>query len=98
MLPLNDYGVLILDCDGVIFNSNSLKIKAMEMALLKQGIGDSQLQNCLYYFKNNFGKSRFHHIEYFVDKFIKLNGIQKQLNAYCTTTPKNANHFILKLK
>lgn len=78
MLPLDDYGVLILDCDGVIFNSNSLKVKAMEMALLNQDVGDNKLQSCLYYFKNNFGKSRFHHIEYFVDKLIKLNGSQKQ--------------------
>ena len=33
MPPLNDYEVYIFDCDGVILDSNQLKIKAMKQAL-----------------------------------------------------------------
>ena len=51
MLQLNKYGVLILDCDGVIFNSNNLKIKAMEIALCKESIGNQQLVDCIDFFK-----------------------------------------------
>ena len=59
------YKNIILDCDGVILDSNQLKIKAMEHALKKHGISESSLVKCITYFKNNFGKSRLLHLRQF---------------------------------
>ena len=66
MHQLSKYDVYIFDCDGVIFNSNQLKIKAMKNSL-EANFSDSHLiKQCLNYFQLNFGKSRFHHIEHFL--------------------------------
>lgn len=65
------YGVVILDCDGVLLDSNDLKILAMEKALQSIGINTESTQACLDYFRKNFGKSRFHHVDRFVSDFIE---------------------------
>ncbi len=72
MRLFNEYDLLIFDCDGVILNSNTLKIKAMRTALIESGIPSTEVDSCTTFFKNNFGKSRFYHIDYFVDTLIKI--------------------------
>lgn len=70
MRQLSEYDVYIFDCDGVIFDTNQLKIKAMEKALAKKFFEKEKIVDCLNYFSNNFGKSRFHHIAYFLDHLL----------------------------
>lgn len=72
MHQVSDYEVYIFDCDGVILDSNQLKIEAMKKALL--GIFKQQydIDNCIEYFKNNFGKSRFHHVDVFLDEYLPV--------------------------
>lgn len=78
MHHINDYDVLIFDCDGVIFDSNQFKLDAMADAVSTQAYGDKNIiAECIKYFKNNFGKSRYHHIRHFVD--IILNVSDKDL-------------------
>lgn len=74
MHRLFEYDLIIFDCDGVIFDSNFGKIKAMQSVLIDAGlsIGDATL--CSKYFSENFGKSRFHHVDYFVKNFKFPNG------------------------
>ncbi len=72
MLPLNDYDVYIFDCDGVILDSNQLKIKAMKQALYKCLGEHEKISECLDYFKNNFGTSRFNHVNVFVSEILAL--------------------------
>jgi len=69
MLLLNKYDLCIFDCDGVIFDSNDLKIQAMEEVLKSNFFSVSEIKSSLDYFKNNFGKSRFHHVDYFLNNF-----------------------------
>jgi phosphoglycolate phosphatase-like HAD superfamily hydrolase len=80
--------VYIFDCDGVILDSNQLKIDAMRNAL-ELIVNDSlQVSKCVDYFRNNFGRSRFHHIDVFVEQFLLVNTSLKAevkeriLNAY----------------
>ncbi len=79
MRPTSDYGVLVFDCDGVIFDSNRLKIEAMEKALgLACGDQPAAVAACVDYFAANFGKSRYHHVQHFVDRILAVESEQKQ--------------------
>lgn len=77
MHPIANYDVYIFDCDGVILDSNQLKIDAMQNALASI-INDSESVNtCVDYFRNNFGRSRFHHVDVFVEQFLLLDDTTK---------------------
>lgn len=71
MMNLRQYNTIILDCDGVIFNSNQLKINAFRSALtdFDKCIVDSFLE----YFRNNFGISRYYLIRIFIEDFLGLS-------------------------
>jgi phosphoglycolate phosphatase-like HAD superfamily hydrolase len=73
MHPIASYDVYIFDCDGVILDSNQLKINAMENALLSIVSDVAKIKCCVDYFSNNFGRSRFHHVEVFVEELLQLN-------------------------
>ena len=70
MHHINDYDVYVFDCDGVILDSNSLKIEAMKKALSSRFSDEEQISRCVTYFGDNFGKSRFHHIDIFVNEIL----------------------------
>jgi phosphoglycolate phosphatase-like HAD superfamily hydrolase len=77
---INDYDVVIFDCDGVILDSNELKIEAMHLAVAAV-INDKKLiMQCVDYFRNNFGKSRYHHILHFVENIIKCDDTSSVYN------------------
>ncbi|MEZ0153479.1 MAG: HAD family hydrolase [Candidatus Reddybacter sp.] len=78
MPPICDYDIYIFDCDGVIFDSNQLKIKAMKNSMDLLGFPEAQVSLCVDYFSNNFGKSRFHHVEQFISAFLKINEKEKK--------------------
>lgn len=73
MRPLSSFDVYIFDCDGVILDTNRLKIDAMGQALQSlQKFPAEEIDQCLHYFAENFGKSRFAHIRHFVDDIFTL--------------------------
>ena len=83
-MNLDDYDVIILDCDGVVFNSNLLKAEAFKKALKSY---DNEIVNkFIIYFKNNFGSSRYHFVKYFIEKLLNIPFNEKInndiLNAY----------------
>ncbi len=89
MLPLSYYDVIIFDCDGVIFDSNRLKVDAMRRALESIDIFcNDSISKCINYFEKNFGLSRYHHIKHFFDHIIVVESGYKDkyyqlvLNAY----------------
>jgi len=82
MRPLSEYDVLIFDCDGVILDSNRLKIEAMQIALVSSGYcNERQVIKCTEFFSANFGTSRFQHVRYFVDNILELSA-DVQTQAY----------------
>jgi phosphoglycolate phosphatase-like HAD superfamily hydrolase len=73
MHHIANYDVYIFDCDGVILDSNQLKIDAMRNALLPIVTDVNKVNECVDYFRNNFGRSRFHHVDFFVEELLQLN-------------------------
>ncbi len=74
---LNKYEVYIFDCDGVILDSNQLKIEAMKNALEAHFSTQDLIAECVDYFRHNFGKSRFHHVAYFLDTIFDIEKEQR---------------------
>ncbi|MEI7251152.1 MULTISPECIES: HAD family hydrolase [Pectobacterium] len=73
MLFMHNFQTFIFDCDGVILDSNSLKIEAMRYALV-DAVGNTDIVDvCVDYFKRNFGKSRFHHVDFFAEKILDIS-------------------------
>lgn len=88
MHQIYDYDAYIFDCDGVILDSNKLKIEAMDVALSAIIQDPVKVALCVDYFRLNFGRSRFHHVETFIAKYLLLNASEvedtrkKILDAY----------------
>ncbi len=89
---INDYEIYIFDCDGVILDSNQLKIEAMEMSLKKYIYAEQNISECIEYFRNNFGKSRFHHVDIFLNQILDIKNseidelkksILNEFSIYC---------------
>ncbi|WP_136483229.1 HAD family hydrolase [Vibrio sp. H11] len=72
MQSIHNYDIYIFDCDGVILDSNQLKIDAMERALCALSFDKNKIDTCISYFANNFGKSRFHHVNVFLDDILEV--------------------------
>jgi len=70
MSLLDSYEYYIFDCDGVILDSNKLKINAMKDTLDSLLFSPDSVLKCIEYFSGNFGKSRFHHVDVFVDEML----------------------------
>ncbi|MBO9484363.1 HAD-IA family hydrolase [Salinisphaera sp. G21_0] len=69
MHQIYDYDIYVFDCDGVVFDSNELKLDAMRRALFD--FSDREVEQCIGYFSENFGKSRYHHVQYFLDHILQ---------------------------
>lgn len=80
MRQLSEYRTYIFDCDGVLLDSNTLKIDAMGKALASVGIDRRRSDLCLHYFAANFGKSRFHHVDYFCKYILDEQDCLGELN------------------
>lgn len=68
-LDVGKYDILIFDCDGVIFDTTILKLKAFEETL--SDFDDKYIDEFINYFKSNFGRSRFIHAKYFIEEILK---------------------------
>lgn len=72
MRQICDYDLVIFDCDGVILDSNGVKIDAMRAALLSIPAIVSGVDEAVEYFRNNFGRSRYHHVKQFLDGILTM--------------------------
>lgn len=73
-----NYDLYIFDCDGVIFDSNKLKIQAMRDSLVR--FDANKVEKCIDYFSANFGKSRYHHVDHFVSVILAINESDAKYN------------------
>ena len=70
MRLVSDYDVVIFDCDGVIFDSNTLKVQAMTEVLKNEdAFHYSKIESAIEHFGRNFGLSRYKHVDCFVEIF-----------------------------
>ena len=70
-MNLMKYDLIILDCDGVIFNSNLLKIEAFKVSL--EDFDNKAVLSFIEYLKKNFGSSRSKLIRVFIEDFLKIS-------------------------
>ena len=68
MSNIKKYKSLIFDCDGVILNSNKLKIEAFRKVLKK--FNPTAVEELITYLKNNFGTSRYTLLEKFINNIV----------------------------
>ncbi|MCR3969093.1 HAD family hydrolase [Aeromonas veronii] len=78
MPQLSNYDVYIFDCDGVVLDSNSLKLEAMKNALQAHFSNHKLIEACVGYFRDNFGMSRFHHVDHFLENLIPVKADKKK--------------------
>ncbi|NOQ14156.1 MAG: HAD-IA family hydrolase [Methyloprofundus sp.] len=74
-MNLNSYDVIILDCDGVVFDSNLLKVEAFKKAL--KHYPPSIVEEFSQYFQQNFGTSRYYLAKIFIQNFLKKDFTEK---------------------
>lgn len=78
----SQYDVVIFDCDGVILDSNNMKICAMRQVLEQSNcFSHQQIDKCISYFANNFGKGRDHHINYLANHADKSTYTREELSG-----------------
>ena len=68
MNNIKKYKSLIFDCDGVILNSNKLKIEAFRKILQK--FNPIAVEELINYLKNNFGTSRYVLLDMFLKNIV----------------------------
>jgi len=74
MRPLAEYKTLVFDCDGVVLNSNQLKIQAYYDVAIKFGASQVQAQALVAHHVQFGGVSRYPKFEYFLRE-IMIQGI-----------------------
>ena len=84
MFDFKKINTIIFDCDGVILNSNQLKIKAYYKAVLPS-YGHELASSLTNYLTNNTGRPRGHFIDYFLKNIVPPSfseqGYEELLNA-----------------
>jgi phosphoglycolate phosphatase-like HAD superfamily hydrolase len=71
MRPLAEYKTLIFDCDGVVLNSNHLKIRAYYDVAIKFGADEVQAQALVAHHVELGGISRYPKFEYFLREIMQ---------------------------
>ncbi len=71
MRPLAEYKTLVFDCDGVVLNSNHLKIQAYYDVAIKFGASKTQAQTLVDHHVKLGGISRYPKFEYFLREIMQ---------------------------
>lgn len=74
---LDEYEILIFDCDGVILDSNEIKAKAFYESVID--FGQDKAERFLTYHNEHGGVSRYQKFDYFFDKILKNTNIDRQI-------------------
>lgn len=87
MLPISQYKTILFDCDGVILNSNFLKIEAYRLTALEFGASEEDAMKLVNHHIEYTGISRNIKFSYFLEKIlnktvdeISMNFLLNQLN------------------
>jgi len=81
MRPLVEYKTLVFDCDGVVLNSNQLKIQAYYDVAIKFGANKSQAQALVDYHVKLGGISRYPKFEYFLHEIMRQKVTEQAMQA-----------------
>jgi beta-phosphoglucomutase-like phosphatase (HAD superfamily) len=87
MLPISQYKTILFDCDGVVLNSNFLKIEAYRLTALEFGASKEDAMRLVNHHIEFTGISRNIKFAYFLENILKkpvdessMNHLLRQLN------------------
>lgn len=87
MLPISQYKTILFDCDGVVLNSNFLKIEAYRLTALEFGASEEDAMKLVNHHIEYTGISRNIKFTYFLEKILNkpvddtsMNHLLNQLN------------------
>jgi len=81
MRPLAEYKTLVFDCDGVVLNSNQLKIQAYYDVAIKFGANKTQAQALVDHHVKLGGISRYPKFEYFLHEIMQQAFTEQAMQA-----------------
>ena len=81
MRPLAEYKTLVFDCDGVVLNSNQLKIQAYYDVAIKFGANEAQAQALVKHHVKLGGISRYPKFEYFLREIMQHPVTEQAMQA-----------------
>lgn len=79
---LNNYDVIIFDCDGVLIDVNDKKAEAFGKAV--NGYPQPVIDSFVDYCKNSFGESRYVKFNKFFEEFLKEEFDEEKYNIFLT--------------
>ena len=85
MRPLAEYKTLVFDCDGVVLNSNQLKIQAYHDVAIKFGASEAQAQLLVAHHVKLGGISRYPKFEYFLREIMKQAVTEEAIDCLLTS-------------
>jgi len=91
--------VIIFDCDGVIFDSNTLKSEAFRRTLLDFGYPDVLVEDFVSYHQKKGGISRYVKFKTFITDFLNIkfekepyDKLLRRFSLYCVKLYENADY------
>ena len=81
MRTFTEYKTLVFDCDGVVLNSNQLKIQAYSDVAIKFGANKTQAQALVKYHVKLGGISRYPKFEYFLREIMQQAVTEQAMQA-----------------
>ena len=85
MRPLAEYKTLVFDCDGVVLNSNQLKIQAYHDVAIKFGANEQQAQALVVHHVKLGGISRYPKFEYFLREIMQQDVTEDAIHQLLST-------------
>ena len=94
MRPLAEYKTLVFDCDGVVLNSNQLKIQAYYDVAIKFGANKTQAQALVDYHVKLGGISRYPKFEYFLHEIMQQAVTEQAMQALLDSFTKEVKRLL----
>ena len=94
MRPLAEYKTLVFDCDGVVLNSNQLKIQAYYDVAIKSGANKTQAQALVDYHVKLGGISRYPKFEYFLHEIMQQAVTEQAMQALLDSFTKEVKRLL----
>ena len=94
MRPIAEYKTLVFDCDGVVLNSNQLKIQAYYDVAIKFGANKAQAQALVDYHVKLGGISRYPKFEYFLHEIMQQAVTEQAMQALLDSFTKEVKRLL----
>lgn len=85
MKPVAEYKTLVFDCDGVVLNSNQLKIQAYYHVAIQFGANEQQAQALVDHHVKLGGISRYPKFQYFLREIMQQEVTEQSMNQLLST-------------